>query len=108
MSLTKKRRMEGTNEPDDLLIWFEEILSREEESADADELEEIITTQSDHNSDSEQEASAEDKEEEEDHDENFFVGKDQTTKWKRRSNLQVRRRAHNIITYLPGPKRDKN
>lgn len=35
----------------------------------------------------------------------YFTGKDQKTKWKKqKSNIQVRTRSHNIVTYLPGVK----
>lgn len=116
MSVPKKRRVSESSDPDIWLRWLEEMSSGEESPIDEDEEDEEkeyedIVEKSDHETDSELEVASEGNErssentDSEQTNDNFYVGKDKITRWKKScGNLQVRVRAHNIIKYLPGPK----
>jgi hypothetical protein len=61
---------------------------------------------SDHNSDSEQ-SDEETEQTEIDMPNNYNLGKDNNTKWRKEPHTpNVRTRAHNIVIHQPGPKRD--
>jgi hypothetical protein len=73
------------------------------ESEDENCPEEDVVDTSDHNSDSEQI----DKETEIDRPNNYYLGEDNDTKWRKEPRVpNVRTRVHNINIQLPGPKRD--
>lgn len=105
----KKRNVEKTSDPATLLAWFDELSDGSEDLifSDDSEGEEDNLVLSDHHSVSEQEIS-EDEEEEvlcDDGNERYFLGKDKATKWlKQKPPTNIRTRAHNIITHLPGPR----
>lgn len=111
MSSQKKRRMESTLDPNTVENWLNELSSCDEmsEAGDESENEENYTDKSDHDSESEQDIS-ENKTNENVSDvqnNNFYLGKDKTTKWKKnKPNMQIRVRSHNIIAHLPSPKQN--
>nr|CAI5860047.1 unnamed protein product [Callosobruchus analis] len=76
---------------------------------DLDEGEEQHIEQSDHDSNSEQELEDEEDEAEDDlvNEGNFYLGKDNTTRWRKTVPAKnTRTRAHKIIKHLPGTKGD--
>ncbi|KAL5237653.1 hypothetical protein ACI65C_005063 [Semiaphis heraclei] len=74
------------------------------EDSDSDE---DIVLRSDHDTNSEEEATDSGKDEVRENADNFYIGKDGKTKWcKIKPPVNVRTRAHNIITHLPGPRRE--
>eukprot|EP00102_Acyrthosiphon_pisum_P010084 XP_008178239.1 PREDICTED: piggyBac transposable element-derived protein 4-like [Acyrthosiphon pisum] len=112
MSSQKKRRVDSTLDPSIVENWLNELSSCDEmsEADDESDNEEIDTTQkSDHESESEQDISENETNENvsDVQNNNFYLGKDKTTKWKKnKPNMQIRVRSHNIITHLPGPKQN--
>lgn len=108
----KRRKMETSKDPQMWLKWFEEASDNESSAGDESDFEEVNhTSESEHLTESEQEASetedVEPTESEKDSSQpqNFYIGKDCLTKWRKsHTPTNVRTRAHNIITHLPGPK----
>ncbi|CAH1972437.1 unnamed protein product [Acanthoscelides obtectus] len=120
MSDSKRRCVERSRDPDVWLRWYEELSSGEESpldenEEDEEEKNENIVERSDHETDSEIEFSSDlnkspsesDGEQTDNGGSKFYIGKDKTTKWRKEcGNVQVRTRAHNNITHLPGSKGD--
>lgn len=108
----KKRRVDATIDPSIVEHWLDKLSSCNEmsEADDKSDNEEIDTTQkSDHESESEQDISENETNENviDVQNNNFYLGKDKTTKWKKnKPNMQIRVRSHNIITHLPGLKQN--
>lgn len=108
----KRRKMETSKDPQMWLKWFEELSDNESLADDESASEEVNhTSGSEHMTESEQEASeTEDVVEptesgnDSNRPQNFYIGKDCLTKWRKsHPPTNVRTRAHNIITHLPGP-----
>lgn len=79
------------------------------EADDESDNEEMDTKKSDHESESEQDISENETNENvtDVQNNNFYLGKDKTTKWKKnKPNMQTRVHSHNIIRHLPGPKQN--
>lgn len=122
MTEPKKRKVEYSRDPEVWLKWLEEISDEDaniDENIDvSDQEEENVTIESDHQSESEQNISENDltfsdnEFDSEDHEignirSKFYTSKDGQNKWqKTRPPINVRTRSHNIITHLPGPRRD--
>lgn len=111
MSSPKKRRLDLTLDPTIVENWLNGLSSCDEmsEANDVSDNEENDTEKSDHESDSEQDISENETNENvtDIRNNNFYLGKDKTTKWKKnKPNMQIRVRSHNIITHLPRPKQN--
>lgn len=117
MSARKRCRTEQSSDPEVWLQWFNELNEESEEENmcnretvdESEEEEQDVTIESDHQSDTEQELSESDGDLSDDTEEeglqSYFIGKDGVTKWrKEHPPKNVRTRAHNIISQLPGPK----
>nr|CAH7730726.1 unnamed protein product [Callosobruchus chinensis] len=108
MSEPKKRKTEYSRDPNKWMQWYEECTTDEEPpEGETDSEEEDALSKSSHYSDSEQ--GMDDIHEEQvdvsPDDDNYYLGKDGTTKWgKVKRSTKIKTRACNIITYLPGPK----
>ncbi|XP_053966191.1 uncharacterized protein LOC128868301 [Anastrepha ludens] len=119
MSDSKKRRLESSKNPEVWERWLSELSSSQESAMDEENETEVdedtdinvnAAEESDHETESELEGSSDDEILSDDsgasHPQNFYLGKDNATKWKKtRPNLQVRIRSHNLIKLLPGTKR---
>lgn len=93
MSNNKILRLERTLDENIIQNWFDDFSSDEESfGEDSDSDEDIIVLRSDHDTNSEEVATDAD---------NFYIGKDGKIK-----PVNVRTRAHNIITHLLGPRRE--
>lgn len=107
MSQKKKQKTGSSSDENQWLEWLHE-LSEEELSDIADSDEEDSVNESEHDSSTEQEASENELSEEEEiatNEDDYYVGKDGITKWrKNKFPANVRTRSCNIITHLPGPK----
>lgn len=116
MSTRKRSRTEQSTDPEQWLQWFNELNEESEEEKmrdqetvdESDEGEEDVIIESDHESDTEQELSECDSDLSDDNDDmdsqSYYIGKDGDTKWRKaQPPKNVRTRAHNIITHLPGP-----
>nr|CAH7732627.1 unnamed protein product [Callosobruchus chinensis] len=108
MSEPKKRKTEYSRDPNKWMQWYEECTTDEEPpEGETDSEEEDALSKSSHYSDSEQ--GMDDIHEEQvdvsPDDDNYYLGKDGTTKWgKVKRSTKIKTRACNIITHLPGPK----
>lgn len=91
-----------------LLQWLDESSESEEEEPESNSDSEIDNVEiSEHDSNSEQEGQSdvEDVADSNTTSGNYYVGRDKKTIWrKEKPASNVRTRAHNIITHLPGPK----
>lgn len=107
---TKRKLNETSRDPNVWMQWFNEITSDEsepEDESDQSEIDEV--NESVHESSSEEEENEDSSENETDdvhmEDVQYYLGKDNKTKWRKKTpNVQIRTRAHNIVTHLPGSK----
>ncbi|XP_050063261.1 piggyBac transposable element-derived protein 4-like [Aphis gossypii] len=107
MSNNKRLRLERTSDENIIRNWFENISSEEESFGEDSDSDEDILFRSDHDTNSEEEATDSEIDEAPENANNFYIGKDGITKWcKIKPPVNVRTRAHNIITHLPGPRRE--
>lgn len=110
MSGQKKRRVKSTFDPSIIENWFNKLSSDEmNEVGDESEDEGNFTEKSDHDTESEQDILENETDEKvnDNKNNNFYLEKNKISKWKKnKPNSQIRVRSHNIITHLPGPKKD--
>ncbi|XP_060845772.1 piggyBac transposable element-derived protein 4-like [Rhopalosiphum padi] len=107
MSNNKRLRLERTLDENIIQNWFDDFSSDEESFGEDSDSDEDIVLRSDHDTNSEEEATDSEIGEVRENADNFYIGKDGKTKWcKIKPPINVRTRAHNIITHLPGPRRE--
>jgi len=99
MSDNKRLRLERTLDENTIQNWFENISSDEESFGEDSGSEEDIVFRSDHDTNSEEEATDSDVDDTRENSDSFYQGKDGKTEWRKiKPPVNVRTRAHNILT----------
>jgi len=106
MSNNKILKIERTSD-EHIRNWFENISSEEESFVEDSDSDEDILFRSDHDTNSEEEITDSEIDEVSENVNNVYIGKDGITKWcKIKPPVNARTRVQNIITHLPGPKKE--
>ncbi|CAH1962352.1 unnamed protein product [Acanthoscelides obtectus] len=110
MSQTKRPRSESSTDPKKWMEWYNEMEEDESEpEGNESESDDDFVYESEHDTDSEQGADEQSLDDEDEGmlDDDTYLAKDGMTRWKNGSfPLNVRTRACNIITHLPGPRNE--